>query len=124
MELRQRDGELPGAIVIGRNVFEWRLDPTGERSATEIERELDEAYARGEQQLNDGLDDNAITTAPDRLRAIPNPRAVGGTSQSRSIISNAVSYGIDASGYATTFSGHQSERSNNDNLILVDSVTQ
>jgi len=25
---RQRDGELPGAIVIDRNVLEWRLDPT------------------------------------------------------------------------------------------------
>lgn len=27
-ELRQRDGEMPGAIVIDRNVLEWRLDPT------------------------------------------------------------------------------------------------
>jgi len=27
-EQRQRDGELPGAIVIDRNVLEWRLDPT------------------------------------------------------------------------------------------------
>jgi len=26
-ELRSRDGELPGAIVIDRNVLEWRLDP-------------------------------------------------------------------------------------------------
>ena len=25
---RRRDGELPGAIVIERNVLEWRLDPT------------------------------------------------------------------------------------------------
>jgi len=25
---RQRDGVLPGAIVIDRNVLEWRLDPT------------------------------------------------------------------------------------------------
>jgi rhodanese-related sulfurtransferase len=28
IEQRQRDGELPGAIVIDRNVLEWRLDPT------------------------------------------------------------------------------------------------
>jgi rhodanese-related sulfurtransferase len=27
-EQRQRDGELPGAIVVDRNVLEWRLDPT------------------------------------------------------------------------------------------------
>ena len=25
---RQRDGELEGAVVIDRNVLEWRLDPT------------------------------------------------------------------------------------------------
>ena len=28
VEQRERDGELPGAIVIDRNVLEWRLDPT------------------------------------------------------------------------------------------------
>jgi rhodanese-related sulfurtransferase len=28
VEQRQRDGELPGAVVIPRNVLEWRLDPT------------------------------------------------------------------------------------------------
>ena len=27
-EQRTRDGELPGAVVIDRNVLEWRLDPT------------------------------------------------------------------------------------------------
>ncbi|MDQ1477164.1 MAG: hypothetical protein QOE62_2393 [Actinomycetota bacterium] len=27
-ELRDRDGTIPGALVIGRNVLEWRLDPT------------------------------------------------------------------------------------------------
>lgn len=26
--LRQRDGELPGAVVIDRNQLEWRLDPS------------------------------------------------------------------------------------------------
>ncbi len=28
IEQRERDGELPGAIVIDRNVLEWRLDPS------------------------------------------------------------------------------------------------
>lgn len=28
VEQRERDGELPGATVIDRNVLEWRLDPT------------------------------------------------------------------------------------------------
>ena len=27
-EQRHQDGELPGALVIDRNVLEWRLDPT------------------------------------------------------------------------------------------------
>ncbi len=27
-EQRRRDGALPGAVVIDRNVLEWRLDPT------------------------------------------------------------------------------------------------
>jgi rhodanese-related sulfurtransferase len=28
VEQRHRDGELPGAVVVDRNVLEWRLDPT------------------------------------------------------------------------------------------------
>jgi rhodanese-related sulfurtransferase len=28
VDQRERDGELPGAVVIDRNVLEWRLDPT------------------------------------------------------------------------------------------------
>ena len=27
-EQRHRDGEIPGALVIDRNILEWRLDPT------------------------------------------------------------------------------------------------
>jgi rhodanese-related sulfurtransferase len=28
VEQRERDGSLPGALVVDRNVLEWRLDPT------------------------------------------------------------------------------------------------
>jgi len=28
VEQRRRDGDLPGAVVVDRNVLEWRLDPT------------------------------------------------------------------------------------------------
>ena len=28
IEQRHRDGELPGALIIDRNILEWRLDPT------------------------------------------------------------------------------------------------
>jgi len=36
LEQRQRDGELPGARVIDRNVLEWRLDPTSAHRLPEV----------------------------------------------------------------------------------------
>jgi rhodanese-related sulfurtransferase len=49
---RRRDGELPGAVVVERNVLEWRLDPAsphrleeaGDRDRT-IVVVCDEGYA-------------------------------------------------------------------------------
>jgi rhodanese-related sulfurtransferase/mannose-6-phosphate isomerase-like protein (cupin superfamily) len=50
--LRERDGEIDGALVIERNVLEWRLDPTSPfrvREASDPERPViivcDEGYA-------------------------------------------------------------------------------
>jgi rhodanese-related sulfurtransferase len=43
VDQRDRDGELPGAIVIDRNVLEWRLDPTSPHRAqgvTDHDREI------------------------------------------------------------------------------------
>jgi rhodanese-related sulfurtransferase len=37
IEQRTRDGEIPGALVIDRNVFEWRLDPTSAYRVPEID---------------------------------------------------------------------------------------
>src|SRR5436309_557388 len=34
--LRTRDGELPGAVVVERNVLEWRLDPTSPHRLPEV----------------------------------------------------------------------------------------
>jgi rhodanese-related sulfurtransferase len=49
---RQRDGELPGAVVVERNVLEWRLDPASDHrlpDAGDYERTIvvvcDEGYA-------------------------------------------------------------------------------
>jgi rhodanese-related sulfurtransferase len=42
-EQRNRDGEIPGAHVIARNVLEWRLDPGGEhrdRRAARADRQM------------------------------------------------------------------------------------
>lgn len=35
-ELRAARGEIPGALVIDRNVLEWRLDPTGAHRHPEV----------------------------------------------------------------------------------------
>jgi rhodanese-related sulfurtransferase len=36
VEQRQRDGALPGALVIDRNVLEWRLDPSSPHRVAEM----------------------------------------------------------------------------------------
>ena len=36
VEQRSRDGELPGAIIIDRNVLEWRLDPASDHRIAEV----------------------------------------------------------------------------------------
>ena len=52
IDLRERDGLIPGALVIGRNVLEWRLDPTSPHRIPEVtgpDQEIvvvcDEGYA-------------------------------------------------------------------------------
>jgi rhodanese-related sulfurtransferase len=43
VEVRARHGELPGAVVVDRNVLEWRLDPTSPHrlpEATGPDREI------------------------------------------------------------------------------------
>jgi rhodanese-related sulfurtransferase len=39
VEQRSRDGELPGALVIDRNVLEWRLDPSSPHRIPEADTE-------------------------------------------------------------------------------------
>jgi rhodanese-related sulfurtransferase len=38
VDQRQRDGELPGALVIDRNVLEWRLAPSSPSRVVEVDR--------------------------------------------------------------------------------------
>jgi rhodanese-related sulfurtransferase len=52
IDLRERDGLIPGALVVGRNVLEWRLDPTSPHRIPEVtgpDQEIvvvcDEGYA-------------------------------------------------------------------------------
>ena len=37
IEQRERDGELPGALVIDRNVFEWRLAQSSDARVVDLE---------------------------------------------------------------------------------------
>ena len=40
-EQRQRDGQIPGALIIDRTVLEWRLDPTSpHRIAQAVDHEV------------------------------------------------------------------------------------
>ena len=34
---RAEEGELPGALIIERNVLEWRLDPSGDHRVPQVE---------------------------------------------------------------------------------------
>jgi rhodanese-related sulfurtransferase len=36
LEERRREGEIPGAIAVGRNVLEWRLDPASLHRIDEV----------------------------------------------------------------------------------------
>jgi rhodanese-related sulfurtransferase len=36
VEVRRRDGEVPGALLVDRNVLEWRLDPRSPHRLPEI----------------------------------------------------------------------------------------
>jgi rhodanese-related sulfurtransferase len=38
IEQRREEGEVPGAVVIGRNVLEWRLDPRSDARIVELAR--------------------------------------------------------------------------------------
>jgi len=73
-EQRSRDGELAGAVVIDRNVLEWRLDPTSEDRLPEA----GDPDRRVILVCNEGY---ASSLAAETLRRIGLPRAtdlVGG----------------------------------------------
>jgi len=38
LEQRQRDGLVPGAAIVARNVLEWRLDPGGDHRNPDLAR--------------------------------------------------------------------------------------
>jgi rhodanese-related sulfurtransferase len=93
VDKRERDGELPGALVIDRNVLEWRLDPTSPHRITQV---------RGPDQVVVVVCDEgyASTLAATTLRRLGLHRAtdlVGGYQEWRRWASGSVRTGGDAS---------------------------
>jgi rhodanese-related sulfurtransferase len=70
---RARDGELPGAVVIARNVLEWRLDPASPHR--------DPAVARTDRQVvivcNEGYQ-SSIAAATVRAFGVDATDVIGG----------------------------------------------
>jgi rhodanese-related sulfurtransferase len=82
-EQRNRDGDLPGAIVIDRNVLEWRLDPTSPHRIPQ----MDDSTRRVVIVCNEGYSSSLAAATLQRLGL---PRAtdlVGGFQAWRSLFS-------------------------------------
>jgi len=89
VEQRRRNGELPGAVVIDRNVLEWRLDPTSRHripGADDPERRVivvcNEGFSSSLAAAT--LRELGLTRATDLVggfqawrRTVPRPRAPG-----------------------------------------------
>jgi len=82
VELRRRDGEIPGALVIDRNVLEWRLDPTSDHRIPEADDPArlvivfcDEGYASSFAAVS--LQDLGLINATDLVGGFQAWRAAG-----------------------------------------------
>ena len=68
VQQRLRDGELPGALVVDRNVLEWRLDPASPDRLPEVTGyDLDVVVL-----CNEGYSSSLVA---DTLRTLGHPRA-------------------------------------------------
>jgi rhodanese-related sulfurtransferase len=68
-EQRNRDGEIPGALVVDRNVLEWRLDPASPDRLPEVTGyDLEIVVV-----CNEGYSSSLVA---DTLRTLGHPRAV------------------------------------------------
>jgi rhodanese-related sulfurtransferase len=65
VDQRNRDGELPGAVVVDRNVLEWRLDPTSPHRIPES----DDANRRVIVVCTDGYSSSLARPHPASTRA-------------------------------------------------------
>jgi len=82
VEQRRRDGEIPGALVVDRNVLEWRLDPASDAripEATDHERTVivicNEGYASSLAAAT--LQDLGLVNATDLVGGFQAWRAAG-----------------------------------------------
>ena len=68
VEQRERDGEVPGAVVVDRNVLEWRLDPASPYRIPEVTGYGLEVIVL----CNEGYSSSLVA---DTLRTLGHPRA-------------------------------------------------
>jgi rhodanese-related sulfurtransferase len=80
-EQRERDGAMPGALVVDRNVLEWRLDPTSPHRIPEADADrriiliCDEGY--GSSLAARTLRDLGLSRATDLVGGFQRWRKVG-----------------------------------------------
>jgi len=81
-EQRHRDGVLPGALVIDRNVLEWRLDPTSPHRI----READDPDRRVIVVCNEGYSSSLAAASLRRLGLRRATDLVGGYQAWRALL--------------------------------------
>lgn len=102
VEQRTRDGELPGAVVIDRNVLEWRLDPTSPNRIAEADR----ADLRVIVVCNEGYSSSLAAATLRRLGISRATDLIGGFTAWRQMLAESVianPNGVDAA--STDYSG-------------------
>ncbi len=87
VEQRERDGALPGALVIDRNVLEWRLDPTSPHCVPE----LTHRHQRVIIVCNEGFSSSLAAATLQRLSLSRATDLVGGFQALRALTSVALS---------------------------------
>jgi rhodanese-related sulfurtransferase len=105
VEQRDRDGELPGAVVIDRNVLEWRLDPTSPDRIPEA----DDSQRRVIIVCNEGYSSSLVASTLQRL-GLPNATDLEGGFQALLRPAAAAARGGVACGPGGESGPHQRER--------------
>jgi rhodanese-related sulfurtransferase len=99
---RESEGEMPGALVIERNVLEWRFDPTCEASLDIADHDLQVIVLCSEGYTSSlaaaALQDLGVHRATDVIGGYAAWRASGLLSKTQAARTRTGSPGVDSSG--------------------------